>query len=74
MCILFMCLGIMIDVKLIEERKVEIQKDIETLEKKIAEIGEQQKQVQANVFALHGALQQCDQFLEVFNEENEKDG
>ena len=32
----------MIDVKLIEERKVEIQKDIETLEKKIAEIGEQQ--------------------------------
>ena len=57
----------MIDVKLIEERKVEIQKDIETLEKKIAEIGEQQKQVQANVFALHGALQQCDQFLELLN-------
>ena len=64
----------MIDVKLIEERKVEIQKDIETLEKKIAEIGEQQKQVQANVFALHGALQQCDQFLELWNKENEEDG
>ena len=63
----------MIDVKLIEERKVEIQKDIETLEKKIAEIGEQQKQVQANVFALHGALQQCDQFLELLNKENEED-
>ena len=64
----------MIDVKLIEELKVEIQKDIETLEKKIAEIGEQQKQVQANVFALHGALQQCDQFLELLNKENEEDG
>ena len=64
----------MIDVKLIEERKVEIQKDIETLEKKIAEIGEQQKQVQANVFALHGPLQQCDQFLELLNKENEEDG
>ena len=64
----------MIDVKLIEERKVEIQKDIETLEKKIAEIGEQQKQVQANVFALHGALQQCDQFLELLNKENGEDG
>ena len=64
----------MIDVKLIEERKVEIQKDIETLEKKIAEIGEQQKQVQANVFALHGALQQCDQLLELLNKENEEDG
>ena len=63
----------MIDVKLIEERKVEIQKNIETLEKKIAEIGEQQKQVQVNVFALHGALQQCDQFLESFKE-NEEDG
>ena len=64
----------MIDVKMLQERKVEIQKDIETLEKKIAEIGEQQKQVQANVFALHGALQQCDQFLELLNKENEEDG
>lgn len=64
----------MIDVKMLEERKVEIQKDIETLETKIAEIGEQQKQVQANVFALHGALQQCDQFLELLNKENEEDG
>lgn len=64
----------MIDVKMLKERKVEIQKDIETLETKIAEIGEQQKQVQANVFALHGALQQCDQFLELLNKENEEDG
>ena len=64
----------MIDVKMLRERKVEIQKDIETLETKIAEIGEQQKQVQANVFALHGALQQCDQFLELLNKENEEDG
>ena len=64
----------MIDVKMLEERKVEIQKDIETLETRIAEIGEQQKQVQANVFALHGALQQCDQFLELLNKENEEDG
>ena len=64
----------MIDVKMLEERKVEIQKDIETLETRIAEIGEQQKQVQANVFALHGALQQCDQFFELLNKENEEDG
>ena len=64
----------MIDVKMLEERKVEIQKDIETLETRIAEIGEQQKQVQANVFALHGALQQCDLFLELLNKVNEEDG
>ena len=58
----------------IDERKQAIQSDIEKLEKNITEIGEQQKQLQANLYALHGALQQCDQFLEMFNEENEKDG
>ena len=58
----------------IDERKQAIQSDIEKLEKNITEIGEQQKQLQANLYALHGALQQCDQFLEMFNEENQKDG
>ena len=58
----------------IEERKQAIQSDIEKLEKNLTEIGEQQKQLQANLFALHGALQQCDQFLELFSEEEkEKD-
>ena len=59
----------------IDERKQAIQSDIEKLEKNITEIGEQQKQLQANLYALHGALQQCDQFLELLQEEeNEKDG
>ena len=48
--------------------------DIERLEKTIAEVGKQQEQLQANMFALHGALQQCDQFLELFNKENEENG
>ena len=47
---------------------------IERLEKTIAEVGKQQEQLQANMFALHGALQQCDQFLELFNKENEENG
>ena len=64
----------MISKEVIEERKQTIVNDIERLEKTIAEVGKQQEQLQANMFALHGALQQCDQFLEVFNEENEKDG
>ena len=64
----------MIDVKVIEERKKALQGDIEKLEKTIAEVGEQQKQLQANMFALHGALQQCDQFLGMLSEENEEDG
>ena len=60
--------------EVVEERKQTIQGDIEKLEKTIAEIGKQQDQLQANMFALHGALQQCDQFLEMFDKENEKDG
>ena len=64
----------MITKEVIEERKKTLVGDIDKLEKTIAEVGKQQEQLQANMFALHGALQQCDQFLEVFNEENEKDG
>ena len=62
----------MIDAKVIEERKVTIQSDIEKLEKTIADVGKQQEQLQANMFALHGALQQCDQFLGMLNTEEEK--
>jgi len=58
----------------IEERKLAIQSDIEKLEKSLADIGEQQKQIQANVFALHGALQQCDQFLVFLQNEDNKNG
>ena len=64
-----------IDKSTIEEKKLSLQSDIEKLEKSLAEIGEQQKQLQANLYALHGALQQCDQFLIILQEqENEKDG
>ena len=64
----------MISKDVIEERKQTIVNDIDKLEKTIAEVGKQQEQMQANMFALHGALQQCDQFLEIFDKENEKDG
>ena len=64
----------MISKEVIEERKQTIVNDIEKLEKTIAEVGKQQEQLQANMFALHGALQQCDQFLELLNKENEEDG
>ena len=64
----------MISKEVIEERKKTLVGDIDKLEKTIAEVGKQQEQLQANMFALHGALQQCDQFLEIFDKENEKDG
>ena len=64
----------MISKEVIGERKQTIVNDIEKLEKTITEVGKQQEQLQANMFALHGALQQCDQFLELLNKENEEDG
>ena len=64
----------MISKEVIEERKKTLVGDIDKLEKTITGVGEQQKQLQANMFALHGALQQCDQFLEMLEKENEKDG
>ena len=64
----------MISKEVVEERKQIIANDIDKLEKTIAEVGKQQEQMQANMFALHGALQQCDQFLELFNKENEENG
>ena len=64
----------MISKEAIEERKQTLVNDIDKLEKTIAEVGKQQDQFQANMFALHGALQQCDQFLEMLDKENEKDG
>ena len=64
----------MISKEVIEERKQSIRGDIEKIEQNIAQIGEQQKQLQANVYALHGALQQCDHFLELLQDEENKDG
>ena len=64
----------MISKEVIEERKKTLVGDIDKLEKTIAEVGKQKEQLQANMFALHGALQQCDQFLELVEKENEEDG
>ena len=64
-----------IDKTTIEEKKQSLLGDIEKIEQSLTQIGEQQKQLQANLYALHGALQQCDQFLELLqDEENEEDG
>ena len=64
----------MVSKEVIEERKQTIVNDIDKLEKTIAEVGKQQEQLQANMFALHGAVQQCDVFLEQIEKENEENG
>ena len=58
-----------IEKKVLEEKKQSLITDIEKLEQTITQLAEQQKQIQANVYALHGALQQCDQFLEMLDDE-----
>ena len=63
-----------IDIKMLEEKKLGLLGDVEKLEQSLTQIGEQQKQIQANLFALHGALQQCDQFIEMIGTEKQKDG
>ena len=63
-----------IDKKILEEKKQSLQTDIEKLEQTITQLTEQQKQIQANLYALHGALQQCDQFLEMLDDEEKEDG
>ena len=63
-----------IDKKVFEEKKQSLQTDIEKLEQTIAQVADQQKQIQANLYALHGALQQCDQFIEMIGTEKQKDG
>ena len=67
-------MGSSIDKKTFEEKKQGLQTDIEKLEQTITQLAEQQKQIQANVYALHGALQQCDQFLEMLDDEEKEDG
>ena len=57
----------------IEEKKQSLLGDIEKLEKSLTELGEQQKQLQANLYALHGALQQCNQFLELLQDKENKE-
>ena len=64
----------MISKEMILERKQTLVNDMDKLEKTIAEVGKQQEQLQANMFALHGAVQQCDVFLEQIEKENEENG
>jgi len=53
----------MITVEKLNERRETIQKDIVTVEDALKQLEAQRVQIQANLFALQGALQQIDFFL-----------
>jgi predicted nucleic acid-binding Zn-ribbon protein len=61
----------MITVDSLKERKTTIEEDIKRVEDALKSLDEQRVSLQANLFALQGALQQVDFFIS--DEENNKD-
>jgi predicted nucleic acid-binding Zn-ribbon protein len=61
----------MITVDSLKERKTTIEEDIKRVEDALKSLDEQRVSLQANLFALQGALQQVDFFIS--DEENDKD-
>ncbi len=61
----------MITVDSLKERKTTIEEDIKKVEDALKSLDEQRVSLQANLFALQGALQQVDFFIS--DEENNKD-
>jgi|TARA_R100000789_G_scaffold99131_2_gene104812 prefoldin subunit 5 len=60
-----------ITVDSLKERKTTIEEDIKKVEDALKSLDEQRVSLQANLFALQGALQQVDFFIS--DEENDKD-
>ena len=61
----------MITIEDLNERKKTILEDIEKVESTIRQLDEQRASLQANLFALQGAAQQVDFFM---NDEEKEDG
>ena len=64
----------MITLDKLNERKVTILEDIKKVEDAIRQIDEQRVSLQANLYALQGANQQIDFFINSENEEDKEDG
>ena len=62
----------MITIEDLNERKKTILEDIEKVETTIRQLDEQRASLQANLFALQGAAQQVDFFINDEDEEKEK--
>ena len=61
----------MITIDALRERKETIVEDIEKVESAIKQLDEQRASLQANLYALQGAAQQVDFFM---NDEDKEDG
>ena len=64
----------MITIEKLSERHETISEDIKKVEETIANLDAQRSQLQANLFALQGASQQIEHFMELETDENEENG
>ena len=64
----------MITLENLNERKVTILEDIKKVEDAIRQIDEQRVSLQAILYALQGANQQIEFFINIENEEEKEDG
>ena len=64
----------MITLENLNERKVTILEDIKKVEDAIRQIDEQRVSLQANLYALQGANQQIEFFINTEDEEEKEDG
>ena len=61
----------MITVTQLEERKTTIETDIKKVEETLSSMESQREQLQANLFALRGAFQQVDFFIDECGEKKD---
>ena len=59
-------------IEAIQERKVALEGDLEKLRDTIAQLDAKRQELVNNLNALHGAVQQCDQFLVDIAEQEEE--
>ena len=52
-----------LEIEAIQKRKVALEGDLEKLRDTIAQLDAKRQELVGNLNALHGAVQQCDQFL-----------
>jgi|TARA_B110000977_G_C10738350_1_gene361970 hypothetical protein len=62
-----------IDRKTIEERKVTLEKDVETMTNLVEKLDKERNKSLARITALSGAIQQCDQFIQELDNESDAD-
>ena len=64
----------MVTLDSLNERKATVLEDIKRVEDAIRQIDEQRVSLQANLYALQGANQQIEFFINIENEEEKEDG